>query len=161
MNQRSEPVRLTLILLFALLTLNAPARADWQFTKWGMTPAQVVKASKGTARSATPEETSASAPVGSNEAVLAIIPAYSSGDLQFLVRFYFDRSGKLCRVGLKLLSPDKGFDLQNALIGKYGKPTIPDDDGGVWLTDRDHIALSREVGILQYAARATASSGGL
>lgn len=144
-----------------LLASTAPVRADWQFTQWGMTSEQVVKASKGVARATSPDEMESKAPINSSERVLLTIPVYQAGDLPLAVDFYFDTSGKLSRVALTLKSPDKIYEMENALINKYGQPTIPDGDGGVWLTARDHIVLSREFHVLQYAPRATTSSGAL
>src|ERR1700744_2220675 len=103
-------MKIALAFAAAVLLFTSAARADWQFTRWGMTPDQVVKASRGAAHNASSDETTANAPVGSSEQMLVIIPTYVTGDLQFIVDFYFDSDKKLTRVNLHLSSPDKGYE---------------------------------------------------
>jgi hypothetical protein len=43
-----------LVVVAMVISVNG-ARADWQFTKWGMNPAQVAKASKNNAVPASPD----------------------------------------------------------------------------------------------------------
>lgn len=147
-------------LVAVFVTLSVPARADWKFTKWGMTPEQVVEASAGAARMSTPDEVSENSPADGSAKALATMP-YDAGDIHFNVAFDFGRDNKLRVIVLTVTSGDIGYKLQNALVAKYGAPLEPDNNGGVWLSQNDRIAYMRSLGILQYEPRKTAVTNGL
>jgi len=88
----------------------APAQAHWQYTKWGMTRAQVEKASKGLA---VPGTSSTGKPI--------LTAPYTSGSFQFTAEFWFDDNDRLYEVALDL-SQGNPHELIGALKGKYGIP---------------------------------------
>lgn len=72
-----------------------PAQADWQYTKWDMTPDAVVAASQGKAHLQT---------AGENQRVWELDQGaeanYADGDFALVAKFYFDKAGKLKAVTL-------------------------------------------------------------
>lgn len=100
----------------AILLGVGEARADWQYTKWGMTPEQVEAASSGLAKVAGP----------------VVKGTYKSGDITFLTEFYFQNGG----LHLISLKPDvQGyacFSLRQSLEAVYGKPFSVDGEGRQW-----------------------------
>jgi hypothetical protein len=106
---------MTGIAFVGLACVATPAMADWQYTRWGMTPAQVAVASHGAATTGNgePGERVQGQEVGATG-------TYASGDFKFRSVFYFDR-GKLVDIRLKLIGGNQN-DLRNSLDGLYGKP---------------------------------------
>lgn len=104
-----------LILPLLIVALPAAAHADWQYTKWGMTPAQVAASSKGavTVGKGDPGDESAGTEIGA-------IGTHVSGDYRFSVNFHF-KAGKLSFVSLTLLEGDP-LGLKSTLMGLYRKP---------------------------------------
>jgi hypothetical protein len=100
-----------------------PAAADWQYTKWGMTPEEVVKASGGLVR-----EVPNPAKAGSE--LLAVWGRHTAGDLEFTVSFGF-LDGKLNSVLLVFQKREMQNceDVASALEVKYGPPDINEADG--------------------------------
>lgn len=99
--------------------LASPANADWQYTRWGMTPEQVASASGGTVTigPGEPSQEYSGARIGASG-------RYSTGDYQFNSQFHF-ADLKLVSVRLKLTGVDlrgDGYKLKNSLDGAYGKP---------------------------------------
>ncbi len=84
---------ISMLALVALVLSNAPAFADWQYTKWGMTPDDVSEASEGTA--VLPD--TAIELVGSNPPVHLLTAPYAlaDGSLQFQAHFFFHDSQSL------------------------------------------------------------------
>jgi hypothetical protein len=104
--------------MFALLVWAVPARADWQYTKWGMTPEQVIEASGGSV-SKIPE---AQRKGRSRPNFIGLLSgAYSAGDFQFKVDFQFSRN-LLEMIGMNLIAYDRCERLKNTLLSKYGAP---------------------------------------
>ena len=100
------------------LLLASALRADWQYTKWGMTEAEVVAASKGAAVPVPEAESKkwTSAP--------RLSAPYNTGNFHFNAFFSLDAvTHGLKEVSLHL---DGGFEpavaLRNGLSEKYGKP---------------------------------------
>jgi hypothetical protein len=141
------------LLVFGVLFSTAvlPIRADWQYTKWGMTEDEVVAASQGAAKALSPSER---AKWKSDPSLSAV---YVAGDLKFTAFFSFEKATKgLSEVSLHLDSPSQAVALRDGLISKYGKPGR--EEGSMsekssistsemesrnqsieWWTDRDHI----------------------
>jgi hypothetical protein len=120
--------------LLALLLATHPAAANWEYTRWGMTPAQVVKASSGlvleTATRATGE--------GSGFYVRAK-GVYPSGPLHLNVDFGFDSTGGLAFVTYSIDSASENGALESWLVGRYGPPqTKQTSDEGIetWTWNR-------------------------
>src|SRR4051812_41805801 len=72
------------------------AKADWEYTKWGMTPQQVVSASKNVATPGTDLQ-----PDGDGN-VSKLVAPYQSGKFSFRADFGFDATDKLASVTLVL-----------------------------------------------------------
>jgi hypothetical protein len=70
--------------IFLALGFVSPAKADWQYTKWGMTPQQVAAASGGNAQL----ETDGRGCTGT----------YRVGKFKFDVTFEFDERARLLAV---------------------------------------------------------------
>jgi len=126
------------LLLVAALTLATPAHADWQFTKWGMSPEQLVKASDGKAMPTTRAEIAERL-----EPVLLKMP-WQSGDFQFMAYFRF-KANKLDLVRLDLQQGDPGT-LLVALKRKYGEPEVTGKAMAMalWRTAIDQISWGNE-----------------
>lgn len=92
-----------------------PAQAHWQFTKWAMTPEQVVAASGGTAQLGSGEKSV------QGDAVKGAVGRYEAGDYKFAVNYWFNASG-LSGVSLSLKDDDQCLALQRDLLAKYGEP---------------------------------------
>ena len=103
-------------LAIAAAGVSSPALADWQYTKWGMSPAEVALASKGAASisNGQPGDRYAGAEIGA-------VGTYQSGDYSFDAVFYFV-ANKLADIRLKLAnSASQAYRLKNDLDGVYGK----------------------------------------
>jgi hypothetical protein len=120
-------------IVLALASCGASAaKADWKYTKWGMTPQQVVSASKNLAR-----EGSDLRP-DSDGNVSKLVAPDQSGKYPFEAQFGFDAADKLSSVTLVLndksasMDMDMGadmnmhegvcHDLQVSLDTAYGPP---------------------------------------
>ena len=98
----------------ALLVIASasPAAANWQFTKWGMTPQEVISAG---------HLTSIINHCDSASSDCTISAYYSAADMGFTDTFSF-KNGKLSSVNLLLLKDADGAKLIELLSAKYGKP---------------------------------------
>ena len=110
------------------------AKADWEYTKWGMTPQQVVSASKNLTREGSDLHPD------SDGNVSKLIAPYQSGKFLFEAQFGFDAADKLASVTLVLsdksasmdmdmdvgsdMNMDRGScrDLQASVHAAYGPP---------------------------------------
>ena len=105
------------VMTFVWISSLNTANADWQYTKWQMTPTEVITASGGKVVS-TDEQRSRKGP---NKGLLK--GNYASGQFQFKVVFYFNENTNLLSViQLTLLDPTLGYTLEQSLVAKYGKP---------------------------------------
>ncbi len=105
------------ISLVVVVGIAAPAEAHWQYTRWGMTPDQVIVASKGAASRSDPAA-DATLRIGTKEAV----GTYSANGQSMKASFWF-KSGKLNQVNLSSEDEDACFALNRDLVGVYGQPT--------------------------------------
>ena len=106
----------------AAIAALAPAksRADWEYTRWGMTPEQVAAASKGTVtvepeakRQVIPEVQRQSGADGT----------YSSDGLKLQVRFQFDtKSNGLVCVFARVDDPAQNEAYRNQMVKTHGPP---------------------------------------
>src|SRR5471030_2630105 len=106
---------------FALTIFGSNARADWQYTRWGMSPEAMEKASAGkTGRVASDPSQSRS---GLSRMVKG---AYQSGNQEFSLSgyFYANRRLRMIALSITLPSPSQAGDVRGALVAKYGPPTI-------------------------------------
>lgn len=131
--------------------LTTDARADWEYTRWGMSKAEVIEASHNAAVPAAEGDRGHFADSG----IPALAADFRSDAYSFRVLFFFDRAGKLATVGLVFVDADPvalGVDLEK----KYGKPTRrygnPFPGGMYWETPRDQIIFLGRPGLV-YGAR--------
>jgi hypothetical protein len=101
----------------ALAVWSGPAAANWQYTRWGMSPDQVIAASKNKAHTA-----SDPAMHGTDEARNLLDGKYQSQGFDFDINFLFDPSNKLSHVNLHLVTPADCPKLQGRLSNIYGPP---------------------------------------
>lgn len=98
----------------------APADADWQYTRWGMTVDEVIAAAGKDAkiyRTPTPFELRA-------PHQLFLTGTYQTERYQFSAEFHFDDRGALRSISLPLLDKTKCPTLMSDMITIYGTPTI-------------------------------------
>jgi len=81
------------------------AKADWQYTKWGMTPQQVISASNSQAK-----EGSDLRP-DSDGNVSKLVAPYQIGTFVFQADFGFDAADRLSSVTLVLNDPSASMDM--------------------------------------------------
>lgn len=147
------------IFVFALalaIGLVHPAMANWQFTKWGMTPEQVIAASGGKA-SMTSAENLRSRSAGSLTAKVEM--PYSVGEFEFRADFSFDQNNQLAEVTLNLKKGTMSA-LRVALEQKYGA-ALP---RGNWHSEGDEILLfpiGNHDGFVNYRPLKNANNSGL
>ncbi len=144
------------------MTLAVPAQAHWQFTRWKMTPEQVVAASGGTAELGSGERSV------QGDAIKGAVGTYSAGDYQFAVNYWFKPSG-LSGVSLMLRDDAQCLALQRDLLAKYGEPV--ERSGGsvqrrMWAdeaTSNRVVLISTGLGFceLQYAPLVSEGGAGL
>jgi hypothetical protein len=100
--------------------LAAPAMADWEYTKWGMTQEQVASASKG-AVSVIPKAQRKRVEEAKMES--GAEGTFTDGGLRLHVTFSFDTNGTgLNAVGYNVLDPAQNDLLKSYLTRKYGQP---------------------------------------
>lgn len=151
-------------LVFALLTVSSPALANWQYTKWGMTPDAVVAASGGIASKLSEADIAKYSLTDGSQRALLSAP-YSSGELQFSARFLFNSSQQLSSVELDMYGA--ADHLEGALRAKYGTPR---EDHSLsfgrvifWDSGNEQIRFLSigDHGTVEYSPRATANNKGL
>src|SRR3984957_1572656 len=90
----------------ALVCCGASAvKADWEYTKWGMTPQQVVSAAKNRTRKSSDLEPD------SDGNVTKLVAPYQSGKFFFEAQFGFDAADRLSSVTLVLNDKSAGMDM--------------------------------------------------
>ena len=90
----------------ALVSCGAnAAKADWEYTKWGMTPGQVASAAKTLTRK------SSDLRPDSDGNVTKLTAPYRSGKFSFEAQFGFDAADRLSSVTLVLKDKFAGMDM--------------------------------------------------
>ena len=112
----------SIMLLHALVLTAVPpasaAGAGFRGLQWGMTPQEVLVASRGTAQ-LDPNRGRYSTP----QAFAMFVVPHRFAGFPFEARFLFDRETRgLSRLHLTLLDPEACGDLREALGGRYGQP---------------------------------------
>jgi hypothetical protein len=110
------------IAAFAFALVPTAALADWQYTKWGMSPEEVVAASNGNAHLVS--EAEAAKTFRSAEYVVLLAKGDHSADGEkFSVIFDFTKQAKrLQGVTLKATDPSRCYIYRRVLLNKYGAP---------------------------------------
>lgn len=126
------------------LSVAAPASADWQFTKWGMSQEDLLTVSPiNIKNSRFDPECPSTAPLSSNYEV--------SEFLMFTACYGFDRkSDTLNYVYLYLRDYASRGILYDSLVAKYGSPKIHDGSKGIglawyeWRSGNNLITLTED-----------------
>lgn len=141
------------------VTVSA-AQADWQYTKWGMTPEEVAAASQGAATGPRKVTTGFD-----DETTQGLLEApYQAGRYSFIARFYFGSADrKLAAVELVLQQEDTSKlrgkeraersvdlaaerrELLSTFLQKYGRPLREDSSRTLvhrldWITEVDSVS---------------------
>src|ERR1700744_2051954 len=90
------------------------AKADWKYTKWGMTPQEVVSASNNLAKEGTDLHPD------SDGNVTKLVAPYQFGKFSFEAQFGFDKADRLSSVTLVL--NDKSTDMDMDSMDTSDKP---------------------------------------
>jgi hypothetical protein len=97
-----------------------PAYADWQYTKWGMTPEQVVDASGGSGSKIPLSQQGGKSRLGFTA---LLVGRYTLGDFSFDLDFQFAKTGlEMVAMELTPYSYDRCKRLENTMLSKYGSP---------------------------------------
>jgi hypothetical protein len=118
--------RIILLASVAMMLCGTAAKADWAYTKWGMTPEQVAKASGGKVNLLRGTDQKTVAPDMRHEAE----GTYSDGPVSLQVRFTFDPTngnGLNC-VFYAVTSENQAPALKDLMIKRYGQPST---EGGI------------------------------
>lgn len=114
----------SVIVAIGVLSLaTTQARADWEYARWGMTPEQLVAASKGAAKIIPKAQQQSNDAMKLTTKVEAV---YSDGPLKLNVKFAFDPADHLQMLGYETLDPAQAQPLKDWLVKKYGPPTHSD-----------------------------------
>jgi hypothetical protein len=95
-----------IVLALACCAASA-AKADWEYTKWGMTPQQVVSASKNLAKEGSDLHPD------SDGNVTKLVAPYQSGKFSFEAQFGFDAADRLSSVTLVLKDKSTHMDMDS------------------------------------------------
>ena len=99
-------------IMLALACCGASAaKADWEYTKWGMTPQQVVSASKNLAKEGSDLHPD------SDGNVTKLVAPYKSGKFSFEAQFGFDAADRLSSVTLVLNDKSTDMDMDGPEMG--------------------------------------------
>jgi hypothetical protein len=133
--------------------LPAQARADWQYTKWGMTPEQAVKASSGAMKLIPPSSREKPSPMGT---VRVAEGTFQDAGFRFKVQFLTDAgSGGLVCVTYALDDVRQNAAFRQMMIKRYGTPK---GSGPVPASPVDMLAWD-EPDTIQYVASADSAAG--
>ena len=111
-----------LIAPIAVIIALAPleARADWQYTKWGMTPEAAVKASNGAMKLIPAKDREKPSPTGT---VIVASGTFQDGDIRLRIEFLIDAvSGGLVCVAYAPSDAAQNEALKQLLLKRYGPP---------------------------------------
>ncbi|MGY4505256.1 hypothetical protein ACVWYH_009213 [Bradyrhizobium sp. GM24.11] len=108
--------------VFSLSCAFDTAHADWQFTRWGMSPGELVQLGQGNIRPSRGEST----PNGGGttmavDADLALASAYNAEGVKYQALYYF-KADRLILVALIPQSVEDGFKTGKLLDATYGAP---------------------------------------
>ncbi len=136
-------VRFASLIAQMLFFWHISAKADWQYTKWGMTAEQVQSAAKGKLTPVAGQDVCPAC-----RSVPLLVGDYVAAGQQFRVRFEFADGKSLAKVALSIPAPRQTWgcnDLFDSLNLKYGAPSwiAPlTGDGSLpnarWLDSHDH-----------------------
>ena len=106
------------LILAAMITCG-PARADWQYAHWGMTPEETLAASHGQLRWC---DAQCKRQVSDDDIAL-LYGDYQSGEFKFTLFMFFGKETKsLSYVRLRLTEPKKSDQLVEVFRKQYSEP---------------------------------------
>ena len=113
----TPPYRMLACALLAAAGLAAPAAADWRYTRWGMSPEQVVAASRGAVQLGPP-------PSGKTYENLTgrARGVHTEDGASFDAYFHFDAQTRLARVALERTGGTDCAAIHNRLLAQLGRP---------------------------------------
>jgi hypothetical protein len=111
--------RMSLCLWIFIVSISA--HADWQYTKWGMSPENIIAASKGVA-------VRVENPVIARNGDRGLLTApYATNNILFIVHFWFTvGEPKLARVSLDTQYAADCPNVRSLLFSIYGAPQVSD-----------------------------------
>lgn len=103
-----------------LVLVNTQAHADWQYTRWGMTLEEALRASKGQLDQCNPVLCAKHSSEGEEAKLYG---SYTSGDFTFSAVVLFNKkTERLEADSLVLTNAQRWPQLAGALRSKYGEP---------------------------------------
>lgn len=115
-----------LILAIGISSLPTATLANWQYTKWGMTEAQVAAKVPGGTRPSKAFDGN-----GDSEQP-KIEGGHTANGRQFTATFYFSASGGLSRVSLTPIELGECLKIIDDLLVAFGEPSVK--KRGSWIT---------------------------
>ena len=113
-------MRATLLALSVVLCLPAAARGDWQYTKWGMTPEEVARASGGAVKAEPPAQRRTIADANLRSGADG---TFQDGPIRLRVQFSFDATkGGLACVFYGVMNQADNDAFKAALVKRFGPP---------------------------------------
>jgi hypothetical protein len=113
-------LRLTLGAAALATLLPASARAEWQYTRWDMTPEVAVKASNGGMKLLPAKDREKPSPMGT---VKVAEGTFQDSEFRLTVEFLIDaKSGGLACVTYALFDARQNTAFRQAMIKRYGTP---------------------------------------
>jgi hypothetical protein len=138
--------------------LSAPAWANWEYTRWGMSPEQVAAASSGAVK-VLPKAQRQSG--GGDHSEIAAMGIFESEGLTLSVGFQFDTvTGGLTCVLYNAMGDDVA-ELKDLLVKKYGQATQSEFPGGYSMTWKTPESIELAVGERPLAAAVTHCKAGM
>lgn len=115
----------------ALIGFAEPAKADWQYTRWGMNPYEVIDAAQGAVQM--------NIPPGMNTETLRTMmyAPYQAGDINFNAYLYFDKSDKLSMVKMVAEDPSRCTSIVQLLNQTYGPSQNRSTIGRSWRDEKN------------------------
>jgi hypothetical protein len=111
-------MKIAAIVITALLCVGGTAHADWQYTKWGMSTAELQALSPNIIPTE-PASRSGLRVMGLGDAML--YSGYSAAEIPFTAYYYFSND-KLVAVSLRTKKDDDGVRTRERLKALYGAP---------------------------------------
>lgn len=139
-------IRLPAIAL--LMGISAPAAADWQFTRWGMSAAELLSVYKFASPTSPVERKEQTYPGYGSPSLKG---AYAASGMEFQTFFYFDDKDRLRRVALRLLKNDDSERLTLLMKSQYRNPREQSERAGaggcryILKTWDDEVAMNEVV----------------
>jgi len=173
MKKPPHPRRIVAVVMYILSALffsisPVVTWADWQYTRWGMTQSEVIKASGGVAQPTAQEERKRHKLSGLNIEPL-LKAKWTSGQFRFVAFFYFGQNANsLSVINLNLENHELAPELVRALRSRYGEPQSKTKSSiaqtMVWRTATDNVAyaeIGRDSVTIQYSPRQSEDTKGL